>query len=252
MIDLQKAPYAKRMFAFLADFVIAAMLTVGMYLLLANVLDTDGYLNRYNEICAEYEERYGVDYSTDEEAYSKMTDEEKAHYKEAVDAMNADEEANKAITGYFTLTLVILSAGVFGSVILLEFVIPVILKDGRSLGKRLFGLGVMRTGFTRASAPIIFVRNVIGKGVMEFILPALTFISVITGVTGVFGWVLIAVFAAGEVFSLVKLGPGRFLHDVIADTVAVDWGSQMIFESEEQRDEYIDKLKQQKKEEETY
>ncbi len=252
MIDLQKAPYAKRMFAFLADFVVAAMLTVGLYLLFASVLDTDGYLNRYNAVRAEYEERYGVDYSTDEEAYSKMTDEEKTHYKEAVDAMNADEEANEAMRTYLILTFVILSGGVFGSTLLLEFIIPVILKDGRSLGKRLFGLGVMRTGFTRASAPIIFVRNVIGKGVMEFILPILTFLSVITGATGLFGWVLIAVFAAGEVFSLVKLGPGRFLHDVIADTVAVDWGSQMIFDTAEERDAYIEKQKQLKREEETY
>jgi conjugal transfer/entry exclusion protein len=75
------------------------------------ILDIDGYTKKYDDIRVSYEEKYGVTYDVTEEQYSLMTDAEKDRYREAVDAMNGDEEANNAITTAYTLTFVTFASG---------------------------------------------------------------------------------------------------------------------------------------------
>ena len=245
MIDLQKAPFGKRIFAFLADLIVAGILISGLYFAFSAILGVDSYTAKYNEILESYEERYGVDYDTTQEQYDAMTDAEKEHYNEAVRAMNADEDANRAIKTAFAMTFAIFAGGIIISMLLLEFIVPLLFKDGRTLGKRLFGLGVMRKNFTRITPVQLFVRGVIGKGVFELILPILIILSVLAGITGIFGLILLGVMAIAEVVALVRSDSNSMLHDVLADTAVIDWASQRIFDSEKQRDEYERRQKEE-------
>ena len=122
---------------------------------------------------------------------------------------------------------------------------PLLLKDGRTLGKRLFGLGVMRTNYVRITPVQLFVRGVIGKGVFELVLPILIVMSVLSGRTGMFGLILLGAMVIAEIVVLVKSDSNSMLHDVLADTAVVDWASQMIFENEKQRDEYVRRQKEE-------
>jgi len=239
MLDMQKASYAKRLFAWLTDLIIASIIVTGIYFLMSALLGTDRYSERYNSILESYEEEYGVTFDATEETYAQMSESEKENYRAAVDAMNADEEANEAISAFYTYMIVIFVSGIALAMLILEFVLPLIFGDGRTIGKKLFGLGVMRTGFTKVSAPVVFVRGVIGKGVMELILPIFILFTVGTGTTGIFGLILLGVFAIAEVVILIRSSTNQMLHDVIADTAVIDWQSQMIFDSAEARDEYI-------------
>ena len=166
--------------------------------------------------------------------------------------MNGDEEANKAVKSLYLSVFGIFTSGIIASFLIFDFAVPLILKDGRSLGKRLFGIGVIRTGFTHVSPFIVFTRNVIGKGVFEFLLPIMILISSVMGLTVVFGIALLAVFLIAETVVLIKSSGGRFLHDVLADTVAVDWESQRIFVNEEERDEYIKEQERLSRENDIY
>ena len=172
MTDAQKAPYSKWLFAFFADLILAGILTTGIYFVMSVVLRVDSYNDTYRTIISSYEREYGVTFGMTAEEYGKLSEEEKTNYKNAVDAANADEEANKAIRTSYTISFCIFASGIVLSVLILEFVIPIFTKDGRSLGKLLFGLGVMRGSCIRISKPVLFVRNVIGKGVFETALPA--------------------------------------------------------------------------------
>ena len=245
MVDLQKAPFGKRIFAFLADLIVAGILISGLYFAFSAILGVDSYAAKYNEILASYEAEYGVDYDTTQEEYDAMTDAEKDHYREAVAAMNADEEANRAIKTAYTMTFAIFAGGIIISMLLLEFIVPLLFKDGRTLGKRLFGLGVMRTNYVRITPVQLFVRGVIGKGVFELVLPILIVMSVLSGRTGMFGLILLGAMVIAEIVVLVKSDSNSMLHDVLADTAVVDWASQMIFENEKQRDEYIRRQKEE-------
>lgn len=239
MIDLQKAPFGKRIFAFLADLIIASILVAGIYFAMSAILDIDGYTKKYDDIRVSYEEKYGVTYDVTEEQYSLMTDAEKDRYREAVDAMNGDEEANNAITTAYTLTFVTFASGIVVSMLLLEFVAPLIMKDGRTPGKRLFGLGVMRTNFTRITPVQLFVRGVIGKGVLELVLPVLLLLTAMSGTTGIFGLILLGVMVIAEIVVMIRSDANAMLHDILADTAVVDWASQRIFENEKERDGFI-------------
>ena len=136
------------------------------------------------------------------------------------------------------LSLATLAGGIFVAMLLLEFVVPLIAKDGRTPGKLLFGLGVMRSGRIRISGPVLFVRGIVGKCLFELILPIAILFSVFTGITGPFGLILLGVFAAAEVAVLIRSKGSSMLHDVLADTVVVDWQSQRIFPDAETRDAY--------------
>ncbi len=247
MIDLQKASYAKRLFAFLADLIAASILTVGIYLLMTWIMNTDAMLEKYNGIVHEYEERFGVTFNITQEQYDGMDEEAKKHYREAVDAVNGDEEANRAMTSYYTAVFVIFASGILLSMLILGFAIPLILGDGRTLGKKLFGLGVMKIDYTKVTPVMMFVRSVIGKGVMEILLPVMLILTSMSGVTGIFGLIMLGIFAVAEVVSIVKTPENRLLHDIIAGTAVVDWESQMIFDTAADRDEYI-KTKQEERE----
>jgi len=231
MQDIQLAPVSKRLFAFLLDLILASIVVAGCYYLLSSVLGIDRYGAIYNERLAYYEAEYGVDF--DEDDYASMDEAGKANYKAAVDAMNADETANTAIKTSYALTFGVLGGGIVLAALLLEFVIPLLLKDGRTLGKRLFGLGVMRRSGLRISAPVLFVRGVIGKGIFEFVLPVMLIVTAGAGMTGIFGLILLGIMIIAEIVTVAKSGTNSFLHDLLADSVVIDWDSQLIFENEE-------------------
>lgn len=238
MNDLQRAPVSKRLFAFLLDVILASILIAGIYTAGSAVFRTDRYGDRYREIIREYEAEWGVSFDTTQAQFDAMSDEEKTHYREAVDAANADEEANRAIRASYRSAFLLFAGGILAAFLILEFAVPLLLGDGRTLGKRLFGLGVMRQDGVRVTAPVLFIRGVIGKGVLELILPILVVVSVLSGQTGVFGIALLVVFAAGEILAIVRSRTGALLHDVLAGTVAVDWASQRIFESRDAREAF--------------
>jgi uncharacterized RDD family membrane protein YckC len=239
MNDIQHAAFSKRLFAFLADVVIAGLLVTGIFLLLWTVFDVDRYKDVYAEVKAAYEQEYGVTFGLTEEEFSKLDEAAQDNYSKAVDAMNADETSNNALKTYLTFALSILAGGIVLSGLLLEFVVPLLFKDGRTLGKKLFGLGVMRTGMLKIKAPVLFVRGVIGKAVFELLLPVVMTATALMGVTGIFGFIMLGVFAVAECVALVKTGGQCFLHDILADTYVVDWSSQPIFDTSEQRDAFL-------------
>ncbi len=250
--DLQRATVSKRVFAFLLDFILASILIAGLYVLLAAVLRPNEYQKRYTEILSSYEERYGVSFDTSQEAFDAMSEEEKENYRNAVDAMNADSEANRAITTAYRRTLIIFVTGILTSLLILEFVVPLFLGDGRTLGKRLFGVGVMRRTGIRVNATTLFVRSVIGKGVLEIIFPILILILSVSGITGFFGILLLAVLMIVQIAVYMRSGEGILLHDLLSNTVTVDWASQRIFADEAARDAYLSSGAEEEKQNRIY
>ena len=252
MIDLQRAENSKRIFAFLTDLILMSILTAGIYLLLSWMLNVDSYSEKYDGIKEEYEQLYNVKFGLSQEEYDKLEQSEKNNYKAAVDAMNSDEEASSAIKKSYSLSIGIFLGGIIVSFVVFGFIVPLILKEGRTAGKRLFGLAVIRSGFTHASPVVIFTRNVIGTGVFEIILPIMIFLSSLMNLTGVFGIILLVIFIAAELIVFAKSSGHRLLHDVLADTVVVDWASQRVFDTPEERDRFIEEEKSRREESRLY
>ena len=240
--DLQKASMWKRCSAALFDFIILMMVVVGMAALLSNVLGYDKQLKTMNDAYDKYETEYGVDFEITEEEYLAKTEEEKLLWDEAYAALCKDDVAIYAYNMVFNLTLIVVTFSILIAYILLEFVIPIMFGNGQTLGKKIFGLGVMRTDGIKVVGPLMFIRSVLGKFTIETMIPVLIFIMIFFNTIGVVGPIIIGLILLVQIIVMIKTNTNSAIHDVLAKTVVIDLASQLIFENEAELLEYKKKV----------
>lgn len=229
--ELQRADFWKRISAFMFDMIMLVTLAVGIAAIMSAVLKYDSYNENFERIKSEYYDKYGIDPEIPED---ELTDEQKQAYIDADADFSKDKDAIYNYNMLLNLTLLILSISVLIAYIALEVVVPHLFKYGRTLGKRIFGLAVMRTNGVKVSGPVFFVRTVIGKYTMETMVPIYLIIMTIFGSIGPLGLIVILLLLGLNVFTVFYTKTRSTIHDLVADTVVVDMASQMIFESEEE------------------
>ena len=117
--------------------------------------------------------------------------------------------------------------------LIVEFLVPLMLGDGRTLGKRIFGIGVMRTNGVRMSTVSLFIRTFIGKYTVETMIPVTILIMIYFNQIGLLGPAILFLILLVQAGVMIGTRTNSAIHDLLADTVTVDYPSQMIFESEE-------------------
>jgi uncharacterized RDD family membrane protein YckC len=253
--DLQKASMWKRISAFLCDIILFCIVAVGIAFLLSSLLGMDAQQNKAIEICGRYAEEYGLGaFLTDEELdgaitiaiseerYNGLTEDEKSTFKAATDALRADKEYLHAygMVGQFILIVVTFSALI--SQILLEFVVPLLFKNGQTLGKKVFGVGVMRIDGVKASPVLLLIRALLGKYAVETMIPVFVLLSFVLGTASIVSVILLLMLALAQIVLLLFTQARTPLHDMLAGTVTVDLASQLIFDTPEDLLEYKKKL----------
>lgn len=250
--DLQKANIWKRISAYLCDMILIGIVAVGMAFLLSMVLGYDTYTERMDASYAEYEERFGVSFDISEQDFAALSDAEKAAYEEAWRALVSDEEFSRNYSMAISLTVVILTFGILFAYLLLEFFVPLLLKNGQTLGKKVFGIGVMRADGVKLTAPLLFVRSVLGKYTVETMVPVMIIVMILLGALGIFGTVLLAALTVAQMALLFGTQTRAQIHDKLAGTVVIDMASQMIFDSPEALMAYKNRLHAEKAEKAEY
>ena len=140
------------------------------------------------------------------------------------------------------LTMIIIIFSVLISYILLEFVLPLFLKNGQTIGKKTFGIGVMREDGVKISPFVLFARTVLGKYTIEFMFPLLIIIMIYFGFLGIVGIIVLLGMLLLQLILLIATYERTPIHDKLARTVAVDISSQRIFDSAEELMEYKQRL----------
>lgn len=248
--DLQKASLSKRLSAFLFDFVVFLIIAVGAALACSAVIgyddrleELDGYCNEYY---AAYEEKYGVRLELTNAEYLELTDDEKAAYdagqKEVEAEMSKDQRITDATVMLVNMTLVITSLSLFVAYLICEFVIPVALKNGQTLGKKIFAVALVRDDCVKVTPVMMFVRSILGKYTVETMVPLFLIALTFLGGAGIIGLAALVLLLAYNVVLFVRTKNKTFIHDLLAYTVAVDIHSQMIFETKEEMVAYKNKI----------
>jgi uncharacterized RDD family membrane protein YckC len=124
----------------------------------------------------------------------------------------------------------------------LEFVVPLLFKNGQTVGKKVFGVAVMRMDGVKASPVILLVRALLGKYAVETMIPVFVFLSLMLGTASIVTLVLLVLLVVAQIALLIFTQANTPLHDMLAGTVAVDLASQLIFETPEELLEYKKKL----------
>ena len=110
------------------------------------------------------------------------------------------------------------------------------------MGKKVFGVGVMRIDGVRLSPMLLFVRTVLGKYTIGLMIPILLLVAVyfsFFNTAGILGAGLLLLIQLALLLATRNHTP---IHDKLACTVTVDLSSQMIFESPEALLAYKKKL----------
>lgn len=240
--DLQKASVWKRAAAWLFDGILICIIAVGLAFLLSALLGFDGYSETVNSSYAAYETAYGVSFSLDEAEYAAMTAEEQQRYADAYAALLADADATYAYNMVVNLTMLITTVVVLLAVMIWEFVLPLFFGNGQTLGKRIFGLGVMRTDGVRLTTVQLLIRTLLGKFTVETMIPIYLLLMLVLGLMDVTGTIILAALLLAQCVLLAVTRTNSLLHDLLAGTVVVELASQKIFDSAKELIEYQKKV----------
>lgn len=265
MFELRKIGIVKRASALLLDLILLAVLATGFMFVISLIcnyraeeeLATQNYSawedfrKNYVGDVASY---YGFTYEETDDTYvikkdgedSSLNELMKALYgskgedgemKEAYDAFMAlppVEQVNLQYKYVYTLLFMMISLGILLSYLVLEFIIPAILKNGQTVGKKVFGICLVRPNCVRLTTVALFARTVLGKYAIETMFPVLLAFLFFFGGIGVLAIILFAALALLNIVLFFALKNRTPIHDLLAGTVAVDMRLQMIFESEEE------------------
>jgi uncharacterized RDD family membrane protein YckC len=236
--EIQRADFWKRISAFLFDFIMLGIVVVGVATLLSVVFNYDYYADIANDVEAEYAERYGIDPNISSEDFNALTEEQKAPYIACDEARQKDERLIIAYNIMMNLVLLIVSVSILVGFLIMEFAVPLFFKNGQTLGKKAFGLGVVHTNGVRLKGQAHFIRSVIGKCVIEVMVPVYIFLMILFGSLGIVGTAVLVLLFILQIFVIATTKTRSAIHDLISDCVVVDFSSQMVFENADELMEY--------------
>ena len=176
---------------------------------------------------------YNQNGSLSMEEYEKLTQEELDRYMQALEAINSDEAVMHTYSMVVNLTLIIASLSILIGYLVLELLMPLWLGNGQTLGKKIFGIALMRNDGVKVTPFMMFVRTILGKYTLETMIPVLIVIMLLFQMVGITGTLILGLILLLQVILLIATKTNSTLHDLLACTVAVDMASQMIFDSPE-------------------
>lgn len=244
--DIQKGSLLKRASAFLLDAILLVILAVGFALLLSAIFNYNKYDAMYSDGIDKYSKQYNVDFDSviTQEDYQALSESDRANYDAAVDAMNNDQQMLMALNMIVRLIVTFATVSIFLAYVVIEFIIPLIFKNGQTVGKKIFGLAVMRSNGVRIRPGQLFVRTFMGKYVVETMIPVLIVILTIFNAIGImagpgiFGGLIVVGLFIGQGLMIFFTKNHLMIHDFVSDCVVVDMASQMIFETEQAMIDY--------------
>lgn len=253
MYDLQKASILKRVSAWLLDFICVAIIAVGIIWAISAIAGFNAKSERYEEIINSYSEQYGIDLKKGLDENS--SEEQIAKFNAAYEAFAKDEEAVALYTKIINITFLMVSIGLFVGVFIIEFVVPLFLKNGQTVGKKIFSVGVMQVSGVRINTFVLFVRAVLGKYTIETMVPAMIIAMIFMGVGDLVTIVVLAALLIFQIVLVIVTKNNSLIHDALSSTVAVDMATQMIFDSKDELIKYkeeshlaqVDNLKENNK-----
>ncbi len=240
--NLQKANFWKRISAFMFDIVLTLVIALAIMIGMHAILKVDAKIEKLNNYRAEFAEKIDLDLDLSNEEYEKLPEAEKQAREEKFKELEKMLWEDKDVRNLNSEIITNVSVSVITSLLIGKtvwyFVIPLFFKHGRTLGKKIFGLAVVRTNGVKLTNPILFVRSLIGLYAIETMFPLTLLFMTLFGSLGIVGPITIGLFAILQIFVMIYTKTNSCIHDLLTDSVVVDMASQQIFETQDERTEF--------------
>lgn len=228
----------KRISALLLDLIVVSILATGFGFAISAIIGYDAMNERLNDCYSAYETRYNVRLDLTNDEFLAMDEAEQARYSEAYEIMENDPEVTYCFRMVMNMTLIILSLGILLAFIVSDLVVPLIFKNGQTIGKKVFELAVMQTDQTKIRTTSLAIRTVLGKYAVETMVPVLICIMIFFGFIGIVGTVGLGLLLLLQCGLMIATSTNSAIHDLISQTVVVDLKSQMIFDDLDAKKKY--------------
>lgn len=249
--DLQKASFLKRISAFLLDFVLLATIACFFAFIISAITNYTGLNEEFLRYYTKYEQIYDINL-TDGNLIVTYTGEQKELYDTAMRAMNADPDVRRCWDLVRTLPIVMVSVGIFLSTLIVEFVIPLFLKNGQTVGKKVFKIGVINSNGVICTNFQLFARALLGKCAVEYMIPGIIIVMMCLGSIGIVGPLVLLALLAIQIIVFAMNGNRPFIHDLVASTAVCDLSTQKVFGSYAEMIEFKEKINKQEAEKAIY
>ena len=240
--DIQKASMLKRIIAWMFDSMLVVILAIMVATWLSAALSYDARAEELEKHYLRIEEAYGVDFDITQEDYEALSAEDQAKFDQAYEDLSSDEETMKVYNLLISLTIVIISISTLVAMVLIELVVPLLFGNGQTLGKKIFGLALMRTDCVKINPLMLFIRTILGKFSVETMVPLLVGLMMLWGVIGIIAPIVILGIIGLQVILLIRSETNSAIHDRLAYTVVVDYNSQLIFKTPEEAIAYRESI----------
>lgn len=240
--DVQKAGILKRASAFLLDIIVIAIIATGVAYLMSFVLNLDYHQDKLQSRYTYYEKEYGVRFDLTQEDFNNMSEEELKKYDDVQKLINKDDELIQEYRTVITDLLIIVFVSGLVSIMISEFFIPLLFKNGQTIGKKVFSLVVIRNNSVRANTVQLFARALLGKFAVETMIPAYLIVMSIMGSMGIIGPIILGLFLIFQIILFFATKNRTFIHDILSYTVVADNQAQLIFETDEDLLKYKQKI----------
>ena len=231
--DLQKAGFWKRIAAWIFDGIFLSILAVGLGVLLSGLLGYDDCSAAVEDAYRRYEAEYGIVFEITQEEYDALSAEKRQAYDGAYAALIADADAMYEYNRMLNLSLVITTGGILLACLLWEFFMPLRFGNGQTLGKKIFGLCLVRNDGVKVNTMQLFARTLLGKFTIETMIPVYILLMLFWGTMDLTGTLILGALALGQAVCVGMTRSNAAIHDLLAGTVVVDMASQTIFRSTE-------------------
>ena len=190
MYELKKIGIVKRASAWLLDAILLAVLATGIIWVISLICRFEAQsalLTQYNQQLNDFQEahgkavaeHYGYTYSVDEDGVLTVTKGgREASFddviRELVNSEGKDEAVKAAYDAYLNLPInefvaqyrlvsnllfMMVTLGLLIAYMVLEFLVPLLMKNGQTIGKKIFGIGLVRPDCVKMPAFALFART---------------------------------------------------------------------------------------------
>lgn len=237
----KRPPMVKRFAALVIDVILVIVLATGIAFLVSKIYDYDKYYNAVYQTQIDY----GVYVPSDEgtisyngQTYIICTEDKSITSEEANNRIKAMTSDQTFKDNYFKMNLgpiVITSSALLISLLIYEYIVPIFLKHGRSLGKYLFGIGYVNEDDLDISMKNLTIKFLFGKLVVNVVIPYTGVLLIIyqTGLV-IIGCVFVLGIPIINLLMLFLSKDQRLLSDYIGKMKPVDNNCQVYFKTIEE------------------
>ena len=238
-----KASKGKRLAAFLLDFILFISLFTGVMFIMSWIT---GYQQNSSLLQDAYI-KYGIYLPNPNGNGYYMCSDSDSSCITAWENFSKDSQALYYYSHALELTLLIITVSAFISLLIFEFIIPLLLKNGRTIGMYVMKIGLIDQEGIKANHIQLFIRFLFGKFIILTALPLYGIMFLIfNAFGGGIGLILAVVIILLNFALLIWTKKSQGIADYLGRVYAINIEETMIFSSLEELNHYKALEKQNK------